>query len=473
MRWLTDIGDDGCLGGNPGFLGAQVNTEELMSNLTEAAAGNGAGSGRYAIVGYGFRMPGGIYTAGDFWQLLSRRGSIREPVAARYGPGYEPVLGDPGPSRFAASYEGLMRGDEPYMFDCRLFGISTREASVMDPQMRMLLTCTWEALEQAGWDHAGLRNSRTGVFVGAQISSTGNWRPVLGPDEFIVTGTSLDMLPNRISYAFNLMGPSAAYLTACSSGATALHAAVTALEHGDCDQAIVGASSFLGSALASAGFARLGVISPDSACRSFDATANGYLRAEGVFVYLVKPLAAAERDGDRILAVIAGTAVNTAGAADGAAGLGPGRMITAPTRHAQAALMRAACARAGLSPDDVDYIEAHATGTPVGDAAEAHAIREVFGRATVTAPKAALGHLFGAAGAIEALIAVLSVEHGVIPPTRNLTTAGVGPDIGLDVVTERRDAPQEAVVSNSFGFGGQNVTLVVTGARHQVSRSAP
>jgi phthiocerol/phenolphthiocerol synthesis type-I polyketide synthase D len=333
-----------------------------MSNLTEAAAGNGAGSGRYAIVGYGFRMPGGIYTAGDFWQLLSRRGFIREPVAARYGPGYEPVLDDPGPSRFAASYEGLMRGDEPYMFDCRLFGISTREASVMDPQMRMLLTCTWEALEQAGWDHAGLRNSRTGVFVGAQISPAGNWRPVLGPNEFIVTGTSLDMLPNRISYAFSLMGPSAAYLTACYSGATALHAAVTALEHGDCDQAIVGASSFPGSALASAGFARLGVISPDSGCRSFDATANGYMRAEGVFVYLVKPLAAAERDGDRILAVIAGTAVNTAGAADGATGSGPGRMITAPTRHAQASLMRAACARAGLAPDDVDYIEAHATG---------------------------------------------------------------------------------------------------------------
>ena len=198
-----------------------------MSNLTEAAAGNGAGSGRYAIVGYGFRMPGGIYTAGDFWQLLSRRGFIREPVAARYGPGYEPVLDDPGPSRFAASYEGLMRGDDPYMFDCRLFGISAREASVMDPQMRMLMTCTWEALEQAGWDHAGLRNSRTGVFVGAQAPSSGNWHPVLGPDEFIVTGTSPDMLPNRISYAFNLMGPSAAYLTACSSGATALHGTAT------------------------------------------------------------------------------------------------------------------------------------------------------------------------------------------------------------------------------------------------------
>ncbi|MGW5200965.1 hypothetical protein [Streptomyces spiralis] len=114
-----------------------------------------------------------------------------------------------------------------------------------------------------------------------------------------------------------------------------------------------------------------------------------------------------------------------------------------------------------------------ATGTPVGDVAEAHAIREVFGRATVTAPKAALGHLFGAAGAIEALITVLGVEDGVIPPTRNITTAGVGPGIDLDVVAERRDVPQEAVLSNSFGFGGQNVSLIVTPARHHTSRTAP
>src|SRR5882724_6485761 len=228
-----------------------------MSNLTEAAAGNGAGSGRYAIVGYGFRMPGGIYTAGDFWQLLSGRAFIREPVAARYGPGYEPVLGHSGPSRFAAAHEGLMRGDEPYRFDGALFGLSARAASTLDPPLRMLLTCTWEALEQAGWDHAGLLDSRTGVFI-----------------------SSPDLPLNQLSSAFSPMGLSAAYLTVCSSGATALNAAVTALGHGDCGQAIVGAASFLGSALASAGFARLGVISPDSACRSFDASANGYMRAE-------------------------------------------------------------------------------------------------------------------------------------------------------------------------------------------------
>jgi acyl transferase domain-containing protein len=161
---------------------------------------------RYAVVGYGFRLPGGIATADGFWQLLSGRGFVREPVADRYGPGYEPVAGESGPGRFGSGYEGLMRGDEPYLFDCHLFGVSAREASVMDPQLRMLLTCTWEAFERAGWDHARLRNSRTGVFVGAQVSASGNWRPPHGPNEFMVTGTSLDMLPNRISYAFNLTG---------------------------------------------------------------------------------------------------------------------------------------------------------------------------------------------------------------------------------------------------------------------------
>ena len=428
--------------------------------------------GRYAIVGYGFRMPGGIYTAEGFWQLLTQREFVREPIARRYGRGYEPVLGNPGPSRFAACYEGLMRGDEPYMFDCRLFGMSTREASVMDPQMRMLLTCTWEALEQAGRDQAGLRNSRTGVFIGAQISSSGNWRPLLGPDEFVITGTSLDMLPNRISYAFNLMGPSAAYLTACSSGATAMHAAITALNAGDCDQAVVGASSFLGSALASAGFGQLGVISPDSGCRSFDATANGYMRAEGVFVYLVKPLAAAERDGDRILAVIAGTAVNTAGAADGAAGSGPGRMITAPTQHAQVELMRAACARAGLSPNDVDYIEAHATGTRVGDRIEGNAIREVFGGETRTVPlrvasvKSNVGHMEAAAFTCALLKALLMFEHRMYAPISR-HYAVPNPDIdftGLRVQTECESFGEGPVTIgiNSFGFGGANGHCLLT-----------
>ena len=342
-----------------------------MTNLTEAAAGNGAGSGRYAIVGYGFRMPGGIGTAGDFWQLLSGRG-------------------------FAAAHEGLMRGDEPYLFDAGLFGLSARAASTLEPSLRMLLTCTWEALEQAGWDHAELPGSRTGMFV-----------------------SSLDVPLGQLSSAFSLMGLPGAYLTACSSGVTALHAAVTALGHRDCDQAIVGAAS------------------------------------EGVFVYLVKPLATAERDGDRILALIAGTAVNTAS-----------------TQPAQASLMRAACARAGLSPGDVDYIEAHATGSLAGDRIEGNAIRAVFGGEDRAVPlrmasvKSNVGHMEAAAFTCALLKVLLMFEHRTYAPVSG-QFAVPSPDIdftGVRVQTECEPfgAGPVTVGINSFGSGGASGHCLLT-----------
>ena len=188
-----------------------------------------------------------------------------------------------------------------------------------------------------------------------------------GASPFDVTSISLAMLANRISYHFNLMGPSTTYCTACSASLTALHAAMNALQCGDCEQALVGSVNYLGTARLSASFNALGVISPDGKCHSFDAEANGYMRSEGAFVFAIKPLEAAERDGDPIHAVVEATAVNAAGAADGSDGLAQGRYITAPTRHAQADLMRMACARAGRAPQDFDYIEAHATGTVVGD----------------------------------------------------------------------------------------------------------
>ncbi|MEV7629591.1 acyltransferase domain-containing protein [Actinoplanes sp. NPDC089786] len=433
-----------------------------------------------AIVGYAFRLPGGIRTADQFWQLLSQRGFIREPIAGRYGPGYEPSAGRPGPDRFGSSYEGLLSGDDFYLFDSRLFGVSVPEANSMDPQSRTLLTCTWEAFEHAGWGHERLRNSRTGVFIGAQDSSSTNWRPLFGPDEYSVSGSSSDMLASRISYTFNLMGPSATYMTACSSGMTALHAAVTALAGGDCDQAVVGASNHLGSALTSAAFAQLGVISPDGACHSFDAAANGYMRSEGAFVYLVKPLAAAQRDGDRILAVVAGTAVNTAGAADGAEGLGAGRMITAPTQHAQVDLMRSACGRAGISPGDVDYLEAHATGTRVGDRIEGNAIREVFGEPPRSVPlrvasvKSNVGHMEAAAFACALLKTLLMFEHRAYAPISS-HFAVPNPDIdftGLRVqTTSEAFGDRPALVGiNSFGFGGVNGHAVL--AEYRPDREA-
>ena len=339
----------------------------------------GASREPFAIAGYSYRMPGGIRSDEDFWQLLQTRDIVREPITGRYGRGYRPIgKSSDLDSRFASSYEGLIRDGEELLFDCRLFGMSVQEASYMDPQIKLLLTCAWETFERAGWDLHRLRNSHTGVFVGAQMSSAATWRQV-DVNMFGVPGRSSAMLANRISYHFNLMGPSMACMTACSASLSALHEALNAIRYGDCEQALVGGVTYLGSPSTSIGASALGIIGPDGKCYSFDAAANGYMRSEGVFVVAIKPLAAAERDGDRIHAVIEATALNTAGTADAARGLGQARYITAPTRHAQVAVMRAGCARAGITPHDVDYVEAHATGTQIGDRIEGNAIGEVYG----------------------------------------------------------------------------------------------
>ena len=284
-----------------------------------------------AIVGYSYRMPGGIHTDDDFWRLLSEREIVQEPITDRYGKGYQPIGGFSGPGRFASPYEGLIREDEEKLFDRSLFGLSQNEMTLMDPQVRMLLTCAWETFERVGWDLHSLRNSPTGLFIGAQVPSVASWRPMRGASPFDVTSISLAMLANRVSYHFNLMGPSTTYCTACSASLTALHAAMNALQCGDCEQALVGSVNYLGTARLSASFNALGVISPDGKCHSFDAEANGYMRSEGAFVFATKPLEAAERDGDPIHAVVEATAVNAAGAADGSDGLAQGRYITAPT----------------------------------------------------------------------------------------------------------------------------------------------
>ncbi|MYX27530.1 beta-ketoacyl-ACP synthase II [Streptomyces sp. SID8381] len=258
-------------------------------------------------------------------------------------------------------------------------------------------------------------------------------------------------------------------VSACSSGAEAIALGARLIRAGEADVVIAGGTEAAITPITVAGFVQAQALSrhtaePASASRPFAADRSGFVLSEGAAVVVLESAEHAAARGARVRAVLAGAGV----AADA-------HHITAPAPDGagQISAMRKALGQADLAPARISHVNAHATGTPVGDAAEAHAIREVFGRATVTAPKAGLGHLFGAAGAIEALIAVLSVEHGVIPPTRNLTAAGVGPDIDLDVVAERRDVPQEAVLSNSFGFGGQNVSLIVTGAgRPASSRTA-
>ena len=418
-------------------------------------------------------MPGGIRTDESFWRLLSEREIVREPVTERYGRGYQPVGGFSGPGRFGSAYEGLIRDKGEQRMDRSLFGVSRNEMAYMDPQIRMLLGCAWESCEHAGWDLNGLRDSPTGVFIGAQVASTANWRALFGTNEFSILSIDASMLANRISYHLNLMGPSIACSTACSASLTALHTAANAIRLGDCDQALVGAATYLGSARCSASFNALGVISPDGRCHSFDADANGYMRAEGAFVFAIKPLEAAERDGDHVFAVIEGTAVNTAGTADDAVGMAQGRYITAPTRHSQVELMRTACERAGLGPADFDYIEAHATGTVVGDRIEGNAIAEAFGGVEREVPlrvasvKSNVGHLEAAAFSAALLKVVLMMRRRTFAPiSRNFLAPNLEIDFDscpMQVQTACEPFPDRPVVVgiNSFGFGGANGHCVV------------
>ena len=418
-------------------------------------------------------MPGGIRTDADFWRLLSNREIVQEPVTDRYGRGYRPVGRFSGPGRFASRYEGLIREDGEKLIDPKHFGLSQDEVLAMDPQVRMLLNCSWETCERVGWGLHSLHNSATGVFIGAQVPPVASWRPMHGAGPFDVTTLSLAMLANRVSYHFNLMGPSITYCTACSASLTALHSAMTALQGGDCEQALVGSVNYLGTPRLSVSFNALGVISPDGRCHSFDAAANGYIRSEGAFVFALKPLEAAENDGDQIHAVIEGTAVNAAGAADGSEGLAQGRYITAPTRHAQVALMRKACARAGRAPGEFDYIEAHATGTVVGDRIEGNAITEAFGGVDrdvplrVSSVKSNLGHMEAAAFHCALLKVILMMQRRTFAPTSNNFVVP-NPEIDFEscpmqVQTACEPFPERPVVVgiNSFGFGGANGHCVI------------
>jgi 3-oxoacyl-(acyl-carrier-protein) synthase len=272
----------------------------------------------------------GINNDDEFWKLISERGFVQEPIEDRYGKGQCPHDGFDSPMRVASPYEGLIKDGEELHFDCALFGMSPNDAKRMDPQCKMMLSCTWEALEMAGLDQASLHNSNTGVFCGVQVSSCAGWRPPFGATPADVPGKSLSMISNRISFHFNSMGPSVSVATACSSGITALDAAIKSLSLGECDLAASGAVNYLGHEVGSIGFNQLGIISKTGTSRSFDKDANGYMRAEGAFMYLLKRLPDAERDGDRIFAVIRGCGLNTAGAEKDADVLTQGRMIVAP-----------------------------------------------------------------------------------------------------------------------------------------------
>ncbi len=338
----------------------------------------------------------------------------------------------------------------------------------MDPQQRLVLELAWEALENTGTDPTALAGSRTGVFIGAMAddyATLAHQRGTTALTAHSLTGLQRGVIANRVSYALGLRGPSLTVDTGQSSSLVAVHQAVESLRGGEATLALAGGVNLILAQQSTAAPARFGALSPDGLCYTFDARANGYVRGEGGGLVVLKPLHTALADGDRVLAVIRGSAVNNDGG---------GETIGAPQQAAQEDVIRLAHERAGTTPDEVQYVELHGTGTKAGDPVEAAALGAALGnRRTSPLPvgsvKTNLGHTEGAAGITGLLKTVLAIHHRTLPATLNHVTPGVPLDeLNLDVVTESRpwpepDAPLVAGVS-SFGVGGTNCHVVLASA---------
>ncbi|MDI9649346.1 beta-ketoacyl synthase N-terminal-like domain-containing protein, partial [Burkholderia cenocepacia] len=437
---------------------------------------------KIAIIGMACRFPGGANNLGDFWQLLrDERDAVTEIPADRFGTDFyqHPSKREPGKSyTFAAGVLDNVAG-----FDAAFFGISPREAAQMDPQQRLLLELAWEAFEDAGVRPADMRGSNCGVFVGVAGTDYGNRNmdDLNVIDPYSATGNTLSIASNRVSYLFDLRGPSMSVDTACSSSLVALHQAVKALQSGEADVALAGGVNLLLHPFGFVSFSKASMLSPRGRCRAFDATGDGYVRSEGGAFVLLKPLDRALADGDTIHAVIAGSGVNSVGHSPGG--------ISVPGAAAQASLLRSVYARAGIDPQSLAYLEAHGTGTAVGDPIEARALIDVVsGERPADRPlligsvKTNIGHLETASGMAGLLKAVLCLKHRAVPRSLHFVTPNPGIDFdGGRLRVVDRYMPLDAggapltVGVNSFGFGGTNAHVVLTEApvANDVPTAAP
>ncbi|MEO0013581.1 MAG: hypothetical protein RLZZ535_1970, partial [Cyanobacteriota bacterium] len=398
-----------------------------------------------AIIGIGCRFPG-ANNPEEFWQLL------------RDG---KDAISNSGDRWAGSGWGGFI--DNVDRFDPQFFGITPREAQSIDPQQRLLLEVSWSALENAAIANSELAGSNTGVFIGISSSDYSQLRFHYGVDvdAYLGTGNAHSIAANRLSYLFDLKGPSLAVDTACSSSLVALHLASQSLNRGECDQAIAGGVNLMLSPELSQTFAMAGMMAENGRCKTFDAEADGYVRGEGCGVVILKRLADAQRDGDRILAVVKGSAINQDGRSNG---------LTAPNGLSQQAVMRQALADANLSPAEVSYIESHGTGTSLGDPIEVNSLKAVLGvreeSCYLGSLKTNIGHLEAAAGIAGLIKAVLCLQQGEIPP--NLHFHKLNPLI--DLADSKIEIPQQlqpwksqvkyAGVS-SFGFGGTNAHVVL------------
>ncbi|MFC8917774.1 SDR family NAD(P)-dependent oxidoreductase [Streptomyces sp. NPDC057116] len=428
----------------------------------------GGREGAVAVIGLGCRLPGDIHDMGDLWSALDEgRDLVRELPDGRFDARRFVDPATPRPAKAYTAAGGFL--SDIAGFDAAYFGISPREAAQMDPQHRLLLEMSVEALEDAGIPASSLAGSDTGVFVGMsdhsygtlQLSLTGTVNP------YTMLGAAGALGANRLSHFLDLRGPSMAVDTACSSALVALDRAVRFLAEGGGRTVLAGGVNVLAGPLGYVGFSQAAMLSRRGRCAAFSAEADGFVRAEGGGVVVLKRLADALADGDRVHAVISGSGSNCDGRTQG---------VALPSAAAQEDLLRSVYTGAGVDPDDLVYFEAHGTGTPAGDPVEARAIGRALGRHRTVGPlplgsvKSNLGHLEPASGMAGLFKALLVLRHGRVPAS--LHAQPLHPDIdfpGLGLAPAVEPVPvtvteRSAVGVNSFGFGGANAHVVLTPA---------
>ncbi|MFJ4353865.1 SDR family NAD(P)-dependent oxidoreductase [Pseudomonas sp. NPDC089428] len=423
-----------------------------------------------AIVGCSYRFPGS--TSASFWQnLMAGRDLVTQVDASRWEKAefLHPDKANPATSyTFASGTLGDISA-----FDAGFFNISPREAAMMDPQQRILLELCWETFENAGVKPSSLRGSNCGVYLGiASVEQA--YRLVddmASIDGATATGNTMSIAANRLSFFYDLRGPSMAIDTACSSSLVAFHQACQAILSGDVDQAVTGGISLHMHPFGFMIFSKATMLSRTGRCQSFDENGDGYARSEGGGLFLLKDYDQAVADGNTILAVVAASAVNTDGRKSS---------LTLPNAEAQAALLRQAYAKAGIAPEQLDYLEAHGTGTSVGDPIETRAIGEALGQARgagnplpIGSVKSNLGHLEAASGVAGLMKALNCMAERTVPAT--IGVKALNPnipfgDLNLQVVTEPLPLKREGQLTvgvNSFGFGGANAHVILQSAEPQ------
>lgn len=424
-----------------------------------------------AIIGMGCRFPSGANSPQEYWDLLERSAvAISEIPTTRWDVAeyYDPNPEVPGKS--TVKHGGFLVPDQLDQFDAPFFRIPPREARALDPQQRLLLEVAWETIEHANIPLEKLKGENVGVYLGICSDDYKTAHLYSGTldriDAYSGSGSMFSSSGGRLSYILDFTGPNLSVDTACSSSLVALHLACQALRLGECTAALAAGVNLLLSPHLFVYFSKLGALSPDGRCKPFDAAANGYGRGEGCGAVLLKRLSDAQRDGDTILAIIRGSAIGQDGASSS---------FTAPSGLAQQQVIQRALADANLHPADIDYIEAHGTGTPLGDPVEVSGISGVYGQNRTSkrplllgSVKGNIGHLEGAAGMASLLKVVLALQHGTIPPQAAFQAPNphiAWETLPLQIVTHTTPwppstAPRRAALSG-FGFSGTNAHVII------------